>query len=158
FEQALKIDEEMGKKGGVASMLRSIAEIYTAMGDYKRAVESASRSASIAGDIDNPELLAYALSAAGIAYLSLGDDVKAYEALRNASNKIEGLRTSVAGSEQERQRFFQSKVAPYYAMIDLLIAQGKIAEAFGYAERSKARSLLDILQSGHVDISNAMSP
>ena len=42
-------------------------------------------------------------------------------------------------------------------MVELLITQGKIGEAFTYAERSKARVLLDALQRGDLNIARAMN-
>src|SRR5262249_22071049 len=60
-------------------------------------------------------------------------------------------------SEQEQQRFFESKISPYLEMVNLLVNQNKPIEALTFAERAKARVLLDALQAGHVNINKAMS-
>jgi hypothetical protein len=78
-------------------------------------------------------------------------------AIDDAIGKIESLRDSVAGGEQSRQRFFENKVSPYHAMVELLIAHNKASEALAYSERAKARVLLDVLQSGRVNIVKAMT-
>jgi CHAT domain-containing protein len=70
---------------------------------------------------------------------------------------IETLRTEVAGGERERQRAFESKISPYHAMIELLIAQDNPDEALIYAERARARVLLDVLSSGRVNITKTMT-
>src|SRR5262249_8981886 len=56
-----------------------------------------------------------------------------------------------------QQTFFASRISPYYAMVELLIAQNNPDGALNYAERAKARVLLDVLSSGRVNITNAMT-
>jgi hypothetical protein len=53
----------------------------------------------------------------------------------------------VAGQEQEQQIFLQERIEPYYAMIGLLQSQNKDSEALAFAERAKARVLMDVLQT-----------
>jgi CHAT domain-containing protein len=67
------------------------------------------------------------------------------------------MRGQVAGSEQEQQRFFEDKLSPYHAMVDLLVAQNSPTEALTFAERAKARTLLDLLYAGRVNIVKAMT-
>ena len=67
------------------------------------------------------------------------------------------MRSQVAGGEQEQQRSFENKISPYHAMVELLVAQDKTSEALAYAERAKARVLLDVLQSGRSNITKAMT-
>src|SRR5262249_12671035 len=70
---------------------------------------------------------------------------------------IETMRVQVAGGEQDQQRFFEDKLLPYHAMIDLLVAQNNPTEALAFAERARARALLDLLSSGRVNIVKAMT-
>src|SRR5262249_13593897 len=70
---------------------------------------------------------------------------------------MRALRAQIAGGEQEEQRYFESKVSPYHAMVDLLIAENHPAEALTFAERAKARVLLDVLQSGRINVTKAMT-
>ena len=51
----------------------------------------------------------------------------------------------------------ESKVAPYHAMVDILATEKKPAEALAYAERAKARALVDVLSTGRMDVSKAMT-
>jgi CHAT domain-containing protein len=74
-----------------------------------------------------------------------------------AIEEIEKMRASLAGGEQESHRFLEDKLAPYYSMIELLIASNNFAEALSYAERAKARTLLDVLSSGRVNVTKAMT-
>jgi CHAT domain-containing protein len=67
------------------------------------------------------------------------------------------LRGHVGGGEQEQQRFFESRLSPYYGMVDLFVEQNNSAEALFYAERSKGRVLLDVLKSGRINVTKAMT-
>jgi CHAT domain-containing protein len=82
---------------------------------------------------------------------------KASESLRNAIDTIEHLRTMVAGSEREQQIFLQERIEPYYAMIELSHLQNNNHEALAYAERAKARVLMDVLQSGRTNITKTLT-
>jgi CHAT domain-containing protein len=64
----------------------------------------------------------------------------------------------VAGGEEEKQRFMEGRVLPYQEMIGLLVSAGQTSEALSYAERSKGRVLLDVLQGGKVNLAKAMTP
>ena len=55
-------------------------------------------------------------------------------------------------------RFYESKLAPYQAMVDVAISDGKGNEAFDYAERAKARALTGVLQSANLWIVKTMTP
>jgi len=47
--------------------------------------------------------------------------------------------------------------SPYYQMVNLLLTQNKPTEALAYSERAKSRTLLDVLQTGRIDINKAMT-
>src|SRR5262249_57415823 len=66
-------------------------------------------------------------------------------------------RAQTPGGDKEEQRYFESKVSPYHAMVDLLISENHPAEALTFAERAKARVLLDVVQSGRINVTKAMT-
>src|SRR5262249_21923252 len=70
---------------------------------------------------------------------------------------IEKMRAQLAGGERDAQQFLENKVSPFLAMVDLLVEQNNYSEALAYAERAKARVLLDTLYSGRVNITKAMT-
>ena len=59
---------------------------------------------------------------------------------------IEQERTSI-NTEANKIGFVGDKQAVYGRVISLLLKEGKVSEAFGYVERSKARALVDMLAS-----------
>ena len=81
----------------------------------------------------------------------------ATQTLIDAVDQAEAMRYQVAGREVERQLFFENKVSSYNSLIDLLLKQGRVADAFLYAERAKGRVLLDVLNGGRVDVAKTLT-
>jgi CHAT domain-containing protein/Tfp pilus assembly protein PilF len=158
YRKSLKLREESGDKAGIVTALSNIGAVYELQGSYAQAVELANRAANLASQVGRLELFREARTTAGKAYRALNRPIQARQAFVDAINTIEKLRGQVAGGEQEQQRFFENKLAPYYQMIDLLVAQRNGAEALAYAERAKGRVLLDVLRNGRANITQAMTP
>ncbi|HEY0547370.1 MAG TPA: CHAT domain-containing protein [Pyrinomonadaceae bacterium] len=157
LQQSLKLAEELGYEHVIASSLTNIAQTYQVLGAYKTALDYAGRAIAVTRQSDNAAVLWQALTAAGKAQMALNQDDLARQSFLDAIAIIEKLRGQIAGGERGQQRFFESKVSPYYAMIDLLIKQQETAQALLYAERAKGRVLLDVLSNGRVNITKAMT-
>ena len=93
----------------------------------------------------------------GAALRNLNEIERARSELESAIAVIERARTRLVGPDQEAQRFFQDKSSPYTAMIELLIAENRPEEAISYAERIKSHTLLDVIESGRVRVTAAMT-
>ncbi|MGA9773081.1 MAG: CHAT domain-containing tetratricopeptide repeat protein [Blastocatellia bacterium] len=157
YQKCLKLCEELGHRYGIAIMLTSIAQSRISQGNFSQALSDAERAASMAKEIGALEWLWQARTTAGEAYRLLNDPERARQAFDEAITTIEQLRNQVAGGAQDQERFFESKVTPYYNMVALLISQKNYAQALIYAERAKARVLLDVLRSGRTNVTKAMT-
>ncbi|MGH9825175.1 MAG: CHAT domain-containing protein, partial [Blastocatellia bacterium] len=157
LRRALDTSESIGNKASQAQALYGLAEAYNSTGAFQQAIQNADLSASIAQQIESPDILANALTAAGKAYHGAGKPERAEEAFTRAIAAVEQLRSQAAGSEQQRQSFLVNRMSPYYWMANLLIDDGKPGQAFAFAERAKARTLLDVLESGKINIDRAMT-
>jgi len=157
YQRSLALREAIGNKAEVADTLNNIGEVYVAQGRYSQALDAASRTAALARQIGYIEILWKARLVAGVAYRALNEPVQARLAFEEAITTIETLRAKVAGGAEEQQRFFESKVSPYHAMVDLLTRDGRPAEALIFAERAKSRVLLDALQTGRINGAKAMT-
>ncbi|MGH9650243.1 MAG: CHAT domain-containing protein, partial [Terriglobales bacterium] len=157
YEKSLALRQTMGDLPGLAQTLNSMAMVHAQREEYGQAFELASRAAGMAREIGSHEALWPALTTAARAHRALNQPARAREALEEAIATIESLRSQVAGGEQEQQRFFENKLAPYYGMVELLLGQDQAAEAFAYAERAKARTLLDVLRSGRLQLTPSMT-
>jgi Uncharacterized protein conserved in bacteria len=157
FEQSLQVAEQINQRPRIAYALVKVAVIYQAQGNHQKALEHADRAATLARELGMPGPLWRALTLAGQSHRALGQTVEARAAFEEAIRAIEGLRVLLAGGERERQEFFANKLAPYTAMIELLLAEGDARGAFAYAEKAKARVLLDVLRGGRVEINKALT-
>jgi CHAT domain-containing protein/TolA-binding protein len=157
YYKSLKIREEIGAKSGIALTQNNIGEVHRLQGNYTPALQFASRAVDLANRIGNLNVLWQAHTTAGKTYFALNQFSFARQSYEEAIVTVEALRTQIAGGEQEQQRFFESKVSPYHAMVELLIAQNHPGEALSYAERAKARVLLGVLSSGRVNVTKTMT-
>jgi CHAT domain-containing protein/Tfp pilus assembly protein PilF len=161
FEKSMALDEDRGNRDPgnrlTTAVLVNMARAHMDQGSYSQALDFAGHAAELSRQMGIRDTLWEAQLTAGNAYRALNQPAKAREAFQNAITGIEALRAQVAGGEQAQQRFFESKVSPYHGMIELLVAQSNLAEALTFAERAKARVLLDVLSSGRVNVTKAMT-
>jgi CHAT domain-containing protein/Tfp pilus assembly protein PilF len=157
YQQALALFESLKDKTGLGETTSGIAQLYILRGDYKSALLWSERAVSILRETDNRLFLWQALAIAGAAHRGLKQFDKARALFTESITVIEEMRADVAGGEQERQRFLEVSISPYQALIELLIAEKEWDSAFAAAERAKGRVLLDVLQSGRVNIAKAMT-
>lgn len=157
YRRSLEIAEQSKSLDFTDQALNNVAETYLKLKKPEQALEYAGRAAALASQAGLPGLLWPAQTTEGKAYLALGRRSDARRAFLDAINIIERLRGQVAGGEEARQRFFEDKLAPYQAMIDLSIEEKDFAQAFNYAERAKGRVLLEVLGTGRVNITKAMT-
>lgn len=155
--KGLKLAEEMGYNHLIAYILQNMGDDYLRLAQYGQSVEFAERSSSLALSSDLGNVYWRARTTAGRARLALGQTEAARRDLQDAIAAVEKLRVRVAGGEQELSLFFEDKVSPYQAMVDLLVAQNNPSEALSFAERAKGRALLDVLSNGRVSITKGMT-
>jgi CHAT domain-containing protein/Tfp pilus assembly protein PilF len=158
YQKGLKILEQLGDKSGIGSALNNIGNTHLSQGNYKQAVEFANRATDLAQQIGLPNQLWESRIVAGQSYQALNQSDEAKKAFTQSIAAIEETRNQIAGDEQQQQQFFAGKLAPYYGMIGVLIGQNNPTDALAFAERAKARALLDVLQTGKLNITRAMSP
>jgi CHAT domain-containing protein/Tfp pilus assembly protein PilF len=157
FQNSLAIKEAIGDRQGVANLWLLIATYHHKQGHYAEALEFAECVATRSQQLSSPYLLWPARIIAGEAYRALNQLDNAHKAFEEAIAVIETLRDQVAGSGQEQQRFFENKFYPYHGMVDLFVSRNNPAEALLFSERAKARALLDMLYTSHVNIVKAMT-
>jgi CHAT domain-containing protein len=148
YRRSQKIFEAIGGKEGFATGLTKISDVYKAKGEHALALDFGSRAVALAREIGLVEILWEASATVAAAHRGLNKPAEARRALEEAIAQIETLRSRVAGSGVEQQRFFESRVSPYHSLIELLVDQGDLHEAFAFSERAKSRALLDILHGG----------
>ncbi|MGH9751963.1 MAG: CHAT domain-containing protein [Blastocatellia bacterium] len=156
YQKSKALYESANQMLGVAAVLLNESMVSYAQGNYAKTIEEADKAAALAKQFGDGDLFWQARYRAGKAqYRSEKLDL-ARRAFIEAIATIETLRPQQRrGSEP---RFYESKLAPYQAMVDVAISEGKGHEAFDYAERAKSRALVGVLQSAKVWITKTMTP
>jgi CHAT domain-containing protein/Tfp pilus assembly protein PilF len=156
-QRSLKIKEEMGDQATLAAPLQGIGMVKKSQGHYTEALEFFGKAAVAARQVGDLEQLLQVRTIAGQVHRTLNQPDLAKQAFADAIRATEDLRNQVAGAAQQRQQFFETKLSPYYEMVDLLSAQNNFQEALAFAERSKGRALFDVLSRGKGNVTKAMS-
>jgi CHAT domain-containing protein len=157
YLKALQASEDTNYKSVIAEILVPMCEAYLVEGKYAEAAPLAERGVLLARQIASQRLLYSALTYVGYCQLGLNHPAEAHRAFEEAISIIEQLRLHTAGGAEDRQRYFELGLNTYHGMLSLLVKEGQTKEALGFAERAKARALLDTLQQGRVGIQKAMT-
>jgi CHAT domain-containing protein/Tfp pilus assembly protein PilF len=157
FQRSLTLSETLGDKAAASNTLIDMGVASRLKGNYAQALDFAGRAAVLGKQLGYPDQLRRARNEEGQSYRALNQLTAARQAFDEAIAAVETLRAQVAGGEQDHQRFLEDKLDPYQSMVDLLVAQNESAAALAYAERAKARVLLDVLHSGRVNVTKAMT-
>jgi CHAT domain-containing protein/Tfp pilus assembly protein PilF len=154
FEKALAIAEEVGRPEARVISLGMLAEVTD---EPERSLELAEQTVAAALPTYAPDLLWTSHLEAGRALRRVGRLDDAAAALERAIAIVEELRRAVPGEEIEQQQAFSSMVTPYREMVGVLVDKGDVAGALAYAERGKARALVDVLRNGRPDFGSALT-
>ncbi len=114
--------------------------------EAKTILEQTLREATVNGQ---PQVVERCSTSLGLLALTVGDTNSAELAFKNAISVIEELRGPLPG-EEFRTAFFSDKLVPYSELVRICLEtgegkSGRVAEAFGYVERARARALVDAL-------------
>lgn len=156
YKKGLKLAEEAGYTALAASLENEIATIHYSEGRYIKAIETSSRVASMIDHTSEPQIYSDARLTSGKSYQALGKLEQARQAFADAIEKRKYQRREISMGRREPQALRDS-LAPYHAMIALLVAQNRFAEAFNYAEIAKGRLLHGVLQDSALNITNGIS-
>ncbi len=139
-----------------ATVLLNESMVSYTQKDYAKTIEQVDKAAALAKQFGDPDLFWQARYRAGKAQYQCGNLELARQAFVEAIATVETLRPQRKRGYEPR--FYESKLAPYQAMVDVAISEGKGNEAFDYAERAKSRALTGVLQSAKVWITKTVTP
>ena len=157
FKQALKFSD------APSYLYTNIGKIYSDLGEVETALQSFNKSLEL---LENtyPEGQAENLFGIAIIERKKGNLNRALTHIETAIYLIEQTRSRKISSE-ERLEFFTSKQDYYEFYIDLLMelhqqnpAKGYDGEALNISERSRARSLLELLAEANTNIRKGVDP
>lgn len=158
FEAGLALLKDMNAKAEEADVLHGLSEVSFHEKEFDKSMDLSSESLKLSNESNNPAILWQALTTLGKTQSVLGRPEEAIQSLNKAIAIVDEIRLNIAGGEEEQQRFFEDKLAPYDQMIGLLVQQDKREEALNFAERAKARVLHDVLENGKMEIAKSLTP
>jgi len=146
FLQALKIFTEKSMKPYIAFLNMAVGDTYVntkpeqALYYYHLALENSK---------EIPEIEWRALYKISLVYSSLGKSRKALEYCKKSIATLEVIRYFLI-RETSKVSWYQKSLEVYEHLIELLQKEGEGTSAFLYAERCRARTLLDLLAKGPI--------
>jgi CHAT domain-containing protein/tetratricopeptide (TPR) repeat protein len=154
YRQSLEIRQKLAPGSlDVADGLNNLADLLRDRGDLTQAEDDYRQVRAIEAKLA-PESKEYAAVLADLAGIMLrkGELDAAAPLFEQALNALEGQTAHLGGSEDVRSNFRAKYLSYYQDYIDLLIRQKRPEMAFQVLERSRARTLLEMLAETHIDV------
>lgn len=123
-------------------------QVYFVKMDAAMALRHAEYAVTLALKLRTPLLTYLSMTLLGKVQKSLNDVNGAKKSFQSAIDSVERMRDNVAGGGREQQLFFEDKLSPYHAMVEIHTDQHEEWRALEYAEMAKARVLFDSLSNG----------
>jgi CHAT domain-containing protein/lipopolysaccharide biosynthesis regulator YciM len=153
YDTAKSHSDESIRKTMMVYSSRQLGDLYRQAGDFNQAIKSYDECIEINKSLDNYYGLYEAHKNRLYCYKTLGNDSAVKEELETTLALVEKYRARIL-EEDNRKHFFDTEQSVYDLAIDFEYSRMKNAEkAFDYAEASRSRSLLDLVNS-HARISN----
>ena len=149
--------EAANKKHATVLSLNNIAAIHLLQQNNNEALAVSQQAVPLARDSQRKVDLCVALTNLGYAQFGLNRLADAQQSFNEAVSLVETLRAQAAGSIEERQRYFEGGLRAHHGLLSVLVKSNQLPEALVFAERAKARALLDMLQQGRVNIQKSMT-
>ena len=143
FEKSHEIAKAMGMKPHIAFTYLNIGRTYGSLERWDEALTKIDEAIDILKRIDIPNAQQDGYHMKGLFLEQKGDIPGAEKSYKESVKILETIREDMAGSEEEIQAFVEERGDVYQRLIDLLLRQGKVAEAMKYIERSRIKKLRD---------------
>ena len=141
-QQHLAISREIGNRRGEANSLGNLGNAYDALGDYPRAIEFYQQTLAIFRGIKDEANEGRTLSNLAFTLDRMGQPELAIILFKQSVNVREGIRSRNRTLSTDLQESYTQTVAgSYRKLADLLIEQGRIAEAQQVLELLKLEEL-----------------
>ena len=157
LEAAIKLAESIGDMADINGCRIILGQMANEQGSYPVAEQLARSAADYARSSGERQMLVTALDLLGVTLRDQDRPQEAEVALREAIQTTEELRQELPGDRQGAINYMDQRMLPYLHMVQVQLDRGRAESALAYVERGKARSLLDVLQSGTTGIQKAMT-
>ncbi|MFN0277015.1 MAG: CHAT domain-containing protein [Pyrinomonadaceae bacterium] len=122
-------------------------ELLRTTGKYARAIKKLAEAHELAKKHGQLDAAQATLNSLGKIAVSQNETATAQSYYTKAIKIIEGMRSPLA-AEEFSMAFFASKLEPFENLVQLLLDENKINDAFNMLERARSRALLDTMDDG----------
>lgn len=160
LKRAVRILQETGTESlELAEMLNDLGSFYLVRGDLAQATVCHQRALGISARISIRNRI-HTDSLAGLtAVARRQNDQDGAAALSDQTLAALDAQTAGVGGSLEDQFRFRAKHAAYYRdYVDLRLSRKEPDRAFDLLERARARTLLEMLASSHIDVRKGVDP
>jgi CHAT domain-containing protein/Tfp pilus assembly protein PilF len=164
YSQSLPLRRAVGDRGGEAVTLFGIGHVYAQLGEKQKALEYYSQSLPLTRAVGDRGGEAVTLFGMASVKRDQNNLTEALNDIESSLKIIENLRTKIASPEL-RSSYFATVQNRYEFYIDLLMQLHKTNPKSGYdtkaleaSERSRARSLLELLKESNANIREGIDP
>ncbi|WP_157054903.1 CHAT domain-containing protein, partial [Salidesulfovibrio brasiliensis] len=147
LSEALALTREIGNRINEAKILALTGQVALTREGPDEAAPYFDDALRVAAEVGLPEVRWRAMHGLGLVARERGDLAGAEDAFRQAVDIIESLRAGVAMQEL-RDGFAVGRMQPYEDLVRVLADLDRPEAAFAVAERSRARSLVEMLGNG----------
>ena len=165
YQQALTLSKAVRDRRQEAVTLHNIGVVEGYLGEKQQALDYYQQALTLSRAVGNRTQEAVTLSDIAYVEISRGNLQGALTPMENSIRIIEDLRTKASVSPELRQSYFSTQQDYYQIYIDLLMAlhqqnpsQGYDQQAFNISERSRARTLLELLTEANANIKEGVDP
>jgi len=157
FRRALDPIDRQGREQDRADCFIRMGNVYLAQKKFQNALEHFDESLRVLEKLWLPELAWQAHQGRGLALEGLGREEEARQEYEKAIDILERLALSAMQESERKIALRAARVEPFHAALRLAFKRGDIAGAFQRSEQAKARTLLNALASGRVNITKGMT-
>lgn len=152
--QALDKSAEIFKKEkdieGQATALDALGAVKLDEGDLDAALVHFESAIKLYATLKSDSLMATSLGNRAETLFQLGKYSEAEKCFQDAVDRYELVRAGLGGLSDAKSSYLNRRVHVYQSFAAVLALQGKPNEAFDVVQKTKARSLLDLLSSGQL--------
>jgi CHAT domain-containing protein len=149
--RSIELSEAIGDRVNLAKALVTLGDISHAKGNFESALEQFGKAARLGSERGIQEVEWRALRGLARSHLGLGDTDSALREYLAAADVVEGMRASIK-IEEFKNGFIVNKQDLYEEIVQLLLNLGQTRQAFLFAERSRARSFIDLLGNRRLNL------
>ncbi|NET61961.1 MAG: tetratricopeptide repeat protein, partial [Symploca sp. SIO2E6] len=144
-QQSLAIAKVLEDRQGEADSLLNLGNAYYSQREYSRAIDFYEKSLAIKQEIGDLSGKGNSLTTLGAALKDSGKFAEAEKVLREGIETWEGIRELLGSQDDWKVSIFDEQATTYRLIQEVLISQNKPQEALEFAERGRARALVEIL-------------